>query len=253
MDFIDLNLVAGDGLPEQRDHGCISGSVQVVFREHLPRLTEIIYEAGEQGLVCVGSVAWLTEFTVLDALATLATAIVVQKEDFLRPDHGDDVNPVAWKAVLHEKYDAVAESDEHHPLFRRQNMPDPLGGISLFSNQRISGVRCFGNRNRRDGKQRRTPLMHHKYLIFADLSLEPEPAHEGDEVLRGTIRWDPRFVWTGSCNLSNMARRSRENSVIIRKPAIAQAYLKDWAELMSVSEPLDWDADWVDPQWHEGT
>ena len=223
------------------------------FPRTLALLTEIIYEAGEHGLVCVGSVAWLTEFHVLDALATLATAIVVQKEDFLRRDHGPDVNPETWKAILHEKYDAIAESDEKHHLFRRQNMPDPLGGMSLFAHQRISGVRCFGNRNRRDGKQSRTPLMHHKYIVFADFSLEPEPDHEGDEVLRGTIRWDPRFVWTGSCNLSNMAGRSRENAVIIREPRIARAYLNEWADLMSVSEPLDWDSEWVDPQWHEGT
>ena len=203
MDFNDLNRVAGDGTTEQRDHGC-GGSVQVIFRKNLPLLSEIIYyKAGEQGLVCVGSVAWLTAFNILDALATLATAIVVQKEDFLRPDYGPLVNPRDWKAILHEKYDSVAESDEHHPLFLRENMPDPLGGMSLLRPQRISGVRCFGNRNRRNGERSRTPLMHNKFLVFAALSLEP--GHEGDEIPWGTIRWDPRFVWTGSCNLSALA------------------------------------------------
>ena len=36
MGCIDLNRLGGEGLPEQRDHGCVSGSVEVIFREHLP-------------------------------------------------------------------------------------------------------------------------------------------------------------------------------------------------------------------------
>ena len=48
------------------------------------------------------------------------------------------------------------------------------------------------------------------------------------------------MVWTGSCNLSRQSHRYRENTVIIRDPAIASAYMREWADLMSLSEPLDW-------------
>ena len=46
----------------------------------------------------VGCVAWLTHFDILDAMARLKTvSIVVQKEDFLRPDMGQPSN---WKDLL---------------------------------------------------------------------------------------------------------------------------------------------------------
>jgi hypothetical protein len=59
------------------------GSVEVVFR-HIER--RLITELSSATIV-VGCVAWLTSRPILEALAqTQGVSIVVQKEDFLRPD-----------------------------------------------------------------------------------------------------------------------------------------------------------------------
>ena len=95
--------------------------------------------------------------------------------------------------------------------------------------------------------------MHHKFLLFARLDFAPLTGHEGEEDPLVQPRWDPRIVWTGSCNLTRLTLRSRENGLVIRDPVIASAYLREWTELMCLSEPLDWDSEWLAPQWHEGT
>ena len=57
MEPIDLNRPVGDGQPVQRDHGCVSGALQVIFRNNLDHLLRIISEASQEGLVCCGAVA----------------------------------------------------------------------------------------------------------------------------------------------------------------------------------------------------
>ena len=256
MEPIDLNRPAGDIHPEQHDHGCVNANVEVVFRNHRKRLLRLFQEAREEGLVCLGAVAWLTDFEVLDAMATLPSSVVVQKEDFLRPDSptGAGGQRDGWRDVLREHYTAVAESARHDPGFCRYNFPPPLGDMSLLGDHTIAGVRCVGVRNARGaGGNRQQPLMHHKYLVFAKLTFPLAPGHEGKEDPLAEPLWTPRIVWTGSCNLTRLAQRSRENAVILRDPVIATAYLHEWTGLMALSEPLDWDSEWVAPQWHEGT
>ena len=59
------------------------GSVEVVFRNIEQRLIDEI----RTSKVVMGCVAWLTSGPILDALAEVqGVSIVVQKEDFLRPD-----------------------------------------------------------------------------------------------------------------------------------------------------------------------
>ena len=205
-------------------------------------------EAQADGLVCLGAVAWLTDPTVLDAMTTVPTAALVQKEDFLRLDSTVIDGGERWKDQLRAQYDAVARSDRHCDLFIRQNFPDPLGSQSLLGDQGIAGVRCVGFRNDRSANGVRQPLMHNKFLVFARLRDFPDVRDDGDE--EPEPLWEPRMVWTGSCNLSRQSHRSRENTIIIRDPVIASAYMREWADLMSLSEPLDWDTEWVAPQWH---
>jgi phosphatidylserine/phosphatidylglycerophosphate/cardiolipin synthase-like enzyme len=51
----------------------------------------------------------------------------------------------------------------------------------------------------------------------------------------------PRMVITGSFNMTANANRSRENIVVIEDHRISQAYISEWAQLWSFSEPLDWE------------
>ena len=191
MEPIDLNSPRGDGYPEQRDHGCVSGAVEVVFRDHKRRLLRLFHEARGDGLVCLGAVAWLTDFEILDAMASLPTSVVVQKEDFLRPD---DVSARdrGWRDIVREHYSAVAESDVHEPRFCRYNFPPPLGDLSLLGDQGIAGVRCVGVRNARGGGRKDPPLMHHKFIILAKLRFVPVPGHEEEEDPPVEPAWDPR-------------------------------------------------------------
>ena len=249
---LDLNRPKGNGIPEQLDHGCVSGTVEVVFRDYRRRLLQLLEEARRRGLVCLGAVAWMTDSEILDALARLPTSLIVQKELYLRSDDRSGPNP-GWAALMREQFDALAYSDRDHDLFLRQNFPAPLGNMNLLGDQQISGVRCCGARAL-DGHYRRgSPLMHNKFLVFARLSLAPAPGQEEEEDPDGDILWEPEMVWTGSCNLSRTAARSRENSIIIRDPKVATAYLREWVDLMCLSESLDWQSEDPAPEWRQDT
>ena len=199
---IDLNRLEGDGFPPQRDHSCVSGNVEIIFRHHKRRLIRLLDQARREQLVCLGAVAWATDFDILDAMADIPTSLVVQKEFFLRAD-GRSVRNPGWGDRLREHYAAVAASDRHNDLFIRQNFPSPLGDLTLMGAQRISGVRCFGTRTVSDQGEGKDPLMHNKFLIFARLSFEPAPVQKSEDYLDGEVRWEQILVWTGSCNLSN--------------------------------------------------
>ncbi len=58
-------------------------NVEIVLRDHERKLVELV----DTHKAAVGCVAWLTSEPILEGLARLeAVSIVVQKEDFLRPD-----------------------------------------------------------------------------------------------------------------------------------------------------------------------
>ena len=251
--LIDLNRPPA-GHPEQWDHGCKSGPIEVVFRNYKSRLLQLYEEARTDGLVSLGAVAWLTDFEILDAMTKVPTSVVVQKEDFLRPDEAIGSGRDRWRDILREHYLAVEGSDIHQPEFCRQHFPHPLGDMNLTGDQTISGIRCFGVRNeRRVGGRGPRPLMHNKFILFAKLSFSPAPGHEGEDDPLLAPTWDPRIVWTGSCNLTRLTPRSRENALIIRDAIIGEGYLREWVEIMAMSEPLDWDSQWVDPEWRLGS
>jgi hypothetical protein len=63
----------------------------------------------------------------------------------------------------------------------------------------------------------------------------------------------PRGVWTGSFNPTANGTRSRENAVLIEGVSIAAAYLKEWFQVYAISEPLDWESEWSEPQYRIGT
>lgn len=52
---------------------------------------------------------------------------------------------------------------------------------------------------------------------------------------------------------SLMASRSCEVGYIFRDPAIADAHIRQWAQIAARSEDLDWTSESVDPQWRLGS
>jgi hypothetical protein len=170
-----------------------------------------------------GCMAWFTNRRVLDVMARLETGcqIVVQKEDFLRPD--DDVTNIELRAL----YGQLKCPD-------RFNLPlsDGSGRVSLsyLGDPSCDAVRCMGVRNRGNG-----PRMHHKFFVFFNRDLVPYA------------------VWTGSFNATSNGQRSRENAVFIRSARLARFYADEWTRALSLSEPLDWESEYVDPQWRFGS
>ncbi|MDE2103950.1 MAG: hypothetical protein KGL39_42330 [Patescibacteria group bacterium] len=194
------------------------GSVSVFFSDIEQ---ELVAEIGRWPVV-FGCMAWLTNRSVLRALAAReVVSIVVQKEDFLRPD---------WRGP---------NSEELRELYRR--LPSSWdvrmeGGYSICSGYENGAVRCMGICEARD---KTPPRMHHKFFVFCE--------HGRDRA------YVPQAVWTGSFNATQNATRSIENAVLIGDAKIAEEYYREFIALLGLSEPLDWTSPYVDPEWRVGT
>ncbi len=75
--------------------------------------------------------------------------------------------------------------------------------------------------------------MHNKFLIFCDQVPSRDPFD--DPAVQ------PRRVWTGSYNVSHNAASSWENAVLIHSLDIANAYAREFAQILAFSERLDLD------------
>lgn len=206
------------------DHSTTSadGSVAVYFRGIEAALVRHI-EAAD---VVVGCIAWLSSKPVLRALSgRRAVALVVQKEDFLRPDLGQREPRV--RSDLRPLYDALPQG------LQRFQYPDLVGSLSVASDPTMEPVRCIGSLN--GDRRPAVPRAHHKFAVFCRLGGDDAPKIE------------PYEVWTGSYNWTANATRSLENAVVLRDASVVRAFYREWEQAYAVSEPLDWDSPWVMP------
>lgn len=182
--------------------------------------------------------AWLTNFKVLDALASLefGCQVVVQKEDFLRPDTGHNSRS---NQILKQKYERLRGVP-------RMLLPGIAGSLSIGVGDEDTPVRCAGVAN--SDRRQAAPRMHHKFAVACSVAYAPDGGADWNP-----YRFSPRSVWTGSFNPTLNGSRSRENAVIIQSGSVADFYLQEWAKVFAVSEPLDWIAEWSSPEWRIGT
>lgn len=199
---------------------------------HFSQLTEKLVEYIQEAEVIVGCVAWLTHPEILTALATRpSVSIVVQKEDFLRPD----IAPQAeWAERLRQQYKALRG-------IWRFSLPGIGRDLSICCDPVSEGVRCVGNHN--SMKIPAVPRMHHKFLVFCTETQMPP----------GCPGFIPYAVWTGSFNFTRNATYSFENAIIIHDRTIADAYMKEYCHILGLSEPLDWESPWMAPEYRIGT
>lgn len=178
--------------------------------------------------VIVGCVAWLTEKTILTALQGKNVSFVVTKQDWLRPDLGSK-NP--RKDLL--PYYAKLKND-----FCRYWLPDPLPEMSFAGDPTFDSVRCVG-----EAKSTYPLLCHHKFAVFGKwiVSNDKPPVVQ------------PTAVWTGSFNWTVSGGNNLENAVILRDSVVAEAYFQEWARALAISEPLDWEHQYVAPEWRIGS
>ncbi len=192
------------------------GKIKVYFRDIKQHLIQHINEA--YGVV--GCIAWLTDWDILDAMSLKEIAsIIVQKEDFLRPDYGAKSN---WKKDLRSRYDKINFSMWKTDI-------KGMGGISYARcGDDVEGIRCLGNYNK--DKNPAFPRCHHKFLLTCKF----EKSNNNP--------FTPTGVWTGSFNFTNNASNSLENAVYITDKNIVAAYYAEWINCLQRSEPLDWES-----------
>ena len=208
-------------------------TIEAIFKNQEKRLLEII-SSFEKGAI-FGCIAWLTSKSILKALAKCETVqIIVQKEDFLRPDL-DTKNVELWKVQLWKLYKAINCKMERHQ-FR-----EPMGNLSVFSDPTVEGIRCVGNHNQE--RKAAFPRAHHKFLVFCELDQNEN--------------YSPVALWTGSFNFTQNASNSFENVLYLVDKAgnneIINAYLKEHHQIFSLSEQLNWSERWAAPQHRIGT
>jgi phosphatidylserine/phosphatidylglycerophosphate/cardiolipin synthase-like enzyme len=117
--------------------------------------------------------------------------------------------------------------------------------LSVAASGEIDPFRCVGNHNR--DKRVAFPRMHNKFLVFC------RPKDDIPEQDGGSFDPKPYAVWTGSFNLTKNAGMSLENALFLTDPKLVKAYFEEWEQIMTVSEPLDWERDWAEPEWRIGT
>lgn len=188
----------------------------------------------------VGCVAWLTNLRVLDALASKqAASIIVQKEDFLRPDL-EQPKP-DWKQELRTHYEAIRPiCSPGHLEAGWLEVRASEDSIGCGSPLHVVGLRCIGYRKALEAAM---PRMHHKFLVFLRKRSESDP-----EVEEGAWPYKPYAVWTGSYNITKNGNASLENALFIQDDCLANAYCDEWAQLIEVSESLDWTREYAAPE-----
>jgi hypothetical protein len=211
-------------------------SIEVLFRHQERRLLELITEFQDGGIF--GCIAWLTSFPVLKALGECKNvSIMVQKEDFLRPDLNTQNFP-AWKTDLWHLYHDISCDIERH-----QFLP-PMGNLSVAHDPVVDGIRCIGNYNA--DKRPAFPRAHHKFLVFCKVLSDDYSS-----------TYTPVGLWTGSFNITKNSTQSFENALYFADSSgsnpIIQAYLQEHHQLFGLSEPLDWENEWTTPEFRIGT
>lgn len=218
---IDLENIANFNELIGTDHSFKDGDVSVYFRGLKDRL---ISEINNSEIV-LGAVAWLTDYDLLEAMSKKPCQIVLQKEDFLRPDM-EVILSRSSKLKLREAYNNLSFE---YTSVSFSNKIFELSYDEIFD---IEPVRCFGLLTEK--MKHCSPKMHNKFLIFCEFDTN-------------TNKIKPKKVWSGSANLTEMSMYSLENAILIDNETIALQYLKEYEYIYYLSESLNWDSTWVSP------
>ncbi len=195
--------------------------------------------------IVLGCVAWLTDFNILDALAKKKdVSVVVQKEDFLRPDKNESDSAGRWRKTLRTKYEAIPAMERDYLWRYGPGRAVLMRRTTEYADLDKCAIRCAGNYNSK--KSPAFPRMHHKFAVF------------GKRYDAGDERHNPGFiksnffveaVWMGSMNWS--WTDSVDGAVFIEDPKIAELYYNEFLVVRSHSESLDWTSEWCKPE-HDG-
>jgi hypothetical protein len=221
------------------------GKTHVYFDNLEQKLIEHIKDKKFNAVI--GCMAWLTNFNVLDALEKKKhVAILVNKEDFLRPDEENDVkDPQGFKAILANKYASL------HGGISRGNVGGAVSNApKYFAYQKIlDPVACVGVKPpdwKEKGGPPTYPRMHHKFFVFGNIVYTDILSDGNGKTFPDTCGdFEPVAVWTGSFNASKNSGNSLENAVYIEDPKIAKVYQEEFANIAVYEERLNWKSDYL--------
>lgn len=193
-----------------------------------------------------GSVAWLTSENIINALSKCSNVqILIQKEDFLRPDLGDSHKEKERRQKYRSLYNRL--KFEHD----RFDCNAPIRDLSICGDPSVDPVRCIGNFN--SDSKKAMPRAHNKFLVFCKKIKEStDETRNKNECI-----YKPIAICTGSFNFTFNADRSFENALYLEDNSgenpIITAYLKEHHQIFALSEPLDWTHGWSEPEYRIGT
>jgi hypothetical protein len=200
--------------------------VETIFKNLENRVIEKIKCAD----AVVGCVAWLTNRNILKALANVkdGVSVIVQKEDFLRPDKTSGDKQKAELRSLYSVLRPVPLSSECD-FERKSDSPHYGGGRVDVS------IRCVGHS--KGAAEFATPRMHHKFLVFCN----------SVESLDSYWALEPYAVWSGSFNMTYNGTRSIENALYIKNSKVSESYFYEWLNMLQISESLNWSSTYSEP------
>ena len=253
----------------QEDYSVRGESAELVLRNHAQRCIEMIRKSDK----VFGCIAWITHPEILDALAEplewskdeRRVQIIVNKEDFLRPDYTDKVsrNETSFYNELRSKYDRLSCGvNTYLEVCRRFVETSTVCQGSL----EVQSLRCVGL----SLKKRWSPKMHHKFAVFmrgcgaglgthladhahTNLDNYMYSAAASRHLCCGKCHEKGCFAaaWIGSFNWTKNAGKSFESVVITEDREIVNSLLWEHSQLLLMSEPLDWNSPYVDPELSE--
>jgi len=200
--------------------------------------------------VIVGCVAWLTNESILNALATRdRVSIIIQKEDFLRPDSGN------WSGEkLRSLYGNLPDGVKSR-LINNEYWGDLINGLNFLYGWEAEPVRWCGEFNINNAPA--FPRMHHKFLVFCNIKIKENKDNYVDYDFeeeenysyynRQTYYVIPKAVWTGSFNMTHNGIHSLENALFIQDDNIAKSYYDEWQYIFGLSEYIAseyWNYEW---------
>ncbi len=197
--------------------------------------------------VIVGCVAWLTNESILNALATRdRVSIIIQKEDLLRPDSGN------WSGEkLRSLYGNLPRS-VNNPVVYDEYWGDLISRLNCNGDWLAEPVRWCGEFN--TNNESAFPRMHHKFLVFCNIKIKDnkdnydfEEEENYSYYNRQTYYVIPKAVWTGSFNMTHNSTHSLENALFIKDHNIAKSYYDEWQYIFGLSEYIPseyWNHKW---------
>jgi hypothetical protein len=177
----------------------------------------------EESTYVIGCVAWLTNDSILDALAKKkGVKIVVNKEEYLRPD--TRVGKRDFYRKLRMKYNELDDLFKTDCVSCSKPFISCEHFVKIFPNIKTEDLIGRDGAVLSCGIVNNFSKMHHKFLLFFGENFEP------------------KGVWTGSFNLSNNSNYCLENALYVTNPIVFKEYLLEFEIIYSFSECYKWES-----------